>query len=194
MLLTKKQLNLHHTASTDDSRPVLTQIYVRKIGDEIVAVSTDSYILAEVREKAQSVEDYPNVTPDVPNDSTIESAFVQADVAKKILPMIPKKTVLPVLTMALLQKNELVTTDLDKTTKFITHEQEGKYPDYEKLIPEPAEFSVTVNPAYLKKMLEVFKDEQSVTIEFGKGKLDPVVLRGGSAGTKITGVVMPLRS
>lgn len=194
MLLTKKQLNLHHTASKDDSRPVLTQLYVRKIGEEIVAVSTDSYVLAEVREPAQPVDDYPNVTPDQPNDASIESAFVQADVAKKILPMIPKKTLLPILTMALLQKNELVTTDLDKTTKFITHEQEGKYPEYEKLIPAPAEFSVTIDPAKLKQVLEVFKDERSLTIEFGKDKMSPVVLRGGSAGTKITGVVMPLRS
>lgn len=193
MLLTKKQLNLHHTASKDDSRPVLEQIYVRKIGDEIVAVSTDSYVLAEVREPVVAVEDYPTATPDVPN-AVIDSAYVQADVAKKIIPHIPKKVVLPVLGYALLQKDELITTDLEKTTKFITREQEGKYPEYEKLVPEPAEFSVTINPAKLKQVLEVFKDELSVTIEFGKDKMSPVVLRGGSAGTKITGVVMPLRS
>lgn len=193
MLLTKKQLNLHQTASKDDSRPVLEQIYVRKIGDEIVAVSTDSYVLAEIREQAQSVEDYPNATPDVPNVE-IESAFVQADVAKKIIPLLPKKTSLPVLAKALLQKDELITTDLEKTTKFITHEQEGKYPEYEKLIPEPAEKKIHLDPSKLKQVLEVFKDEHSLTIEFGEKPTDPVVLRGGSAGTKITAVVMPLRS
>lgn len=194
MLLTKRQLLLHHTASKDDSRPVLEQIYVFKEDGETVAVSTDSYVLAEVREQTELAENFPNVTPDVDN-AEIESAYIQAEVAKKILPLIPKKVVLPVLGKALVQKDELVTTDLDKTTKLITREQEGKYPDYKKLMPEkPAEFRVNLNPAKLKQVLEVFKDEHTLSIEFGEKPLDPVILRGGSAGTKIMAVVMPLKA
>lgn len=193
MLLSKKQLLTHHTAGTDDARPVLQQVYVYKDGEDVVAVSTDSYVLAEVRQKTPPVDEFPLANGEQPNVE-IDKCFISKDVAKKALGAIPKKYVLPVLGFALAQKDEVITSDLDVTTKFKSRELEGNFPDYLKLIPEPAEKQITFNPDKMKQVMEVFKDITSVTIEFGEGKLDPVVFRANNAGAKITAILMPLRS
>lgn len=194
MLLSKQQLMIHHTASKDGSRPILNQIYAYKEKDQVVAVSTDGYVLTEVREATPALENYPEVNPDVPNKE-IESCFIQASVAKKMIANLPKNPVLPILGYALVQKNELITTDLERTVKYLTHEQEGKYPEYQKMVPEPAAFCVNINPDKLRQALEVFRGEtMTVSIEFGEKPLDPVVLRGKRNGATITSIVMPLRA
>lgn len=194
MLLSKQQLLTHHTTSKDDSRPVLEQIYVFKDGDDIVAVSTDSYVLSEVREKTPALDEFPPAT-NGKEYQPIESALIQGVVAKKAVPTLPKSPLLPVLGYALVQKDEVITTDLDRTISFAAREVEGKFPDYQKLIPAPAEKQVTFNPDKMRQALELFRgDATSVTIEFGEEKLDPIVMRGNRNGARITVIVMPLRS
>lgn len=194
MLLTKRQLKVHHLASTDDTRPVLTQVYAYKKDGETVAVATDSYILGEVRESSTPVEDFPTINQDSPNED-LDEVFIPKDVAESAISALPKKKILPILGYALAQKDEVITTDLNRTTKFVTKEQEGKFPDYQKLVPEPAEFQVRLNPDKLRQALEVFKGDSftDISIEFGKTPLDPVVLRGQEMGSTTTVLVMPLK-
>lgn len=194
MLLSKQQLLTHHTAGKDDSRPVLENIHVFKDGDETVAVSTDSYVLSEVREKNPTLEDYPPALGDR-EYAPVETAMIQREVAKNILSALPKNPLLPILSYALVQKDEVITTNLDRTISFTAREQEGKFPDYQKLIPEPAAMQVAFNPAKMLQALQVFKgDYVSVTMEFGAKPLDPIVLRGKRNGAKITVLVMPVKS
>lgn len=193
MLLTRQQLLTHHTTSKDDSRPVLEHIYVFQDGDDTVAVSTDSYVLSEVRQKNPALDEFPNPVSEREYQE-VESAMIQGVVAKKVVAALPKSPLLPILTHALVQKDEVITTDLDRTISFAYHPQEGKFPDYQKLIPAPAEKQITFNPDKMRQALELFRgDTMSVTIEFGEAKLDPIVLRGSRNGAKITVIVMPLK-
>lgn len=193
MLLSKKHLLVHHTASKDGTRPMLMQIRAYRDGEETVTVATDGYTLSEVREKTPPAEEFPLLPGDIVA-TEIKECFVPAEVAKAISPMLPKKTSLPILSYALAQKDRLTTTDLERATTFTTREVEGKFPDYKELIPKPAEMRVSIDPDKVRQALDVLKGHRSITIEFGEKKISPVVLRGESDGTKTTVVIMPLRS
>lgn len=198
MLLNKQQLLVHHAASKDSARPVLEQVCVRvdKKTKEVIAVSTDSYILAEVRCKPMGEDsDFPDVGQP-PKGGKVQDIFIEAPAVKKALSTLPtgKKAGLPILENALVQKDQITTTDLSHTNKFHVRAPEGKFPDYEKLIPtEEPKATVTLNPALLKRLLDVAKDDHSVTLEI-YGKLEPVVMRTTNEGNKKTLIIMPLKT
>jgi DNA polymerase III sliding clamp (beta) subunit (PCNA family) len=167
------------------------QILVKKDGDEVTAVATDGYIMGKVVQTVPSVDDFPRI--DGVDNKEITEAYIDRDVALKAIKSIPKKTALPVLTFALVQEEFVTVTDLDTYTTFRKTPPEGDYPKHDELIPEPAEKQVTLNPKYLIKALKMFDKHEGMTIEFGKDKLSPVVLRSNSGGVKKTVLVMPLK-
>lgn len=193
MLVSKNHLALAGLASKDDSRPLLMQIKVYKEDGKVVAVATDSYILGEVIEETPAIEDFPNLKDGVEPKPTDE-AFIERSIAERAKKTLTAKAILPVLGYGLLEKDALTTTNLDTATVHTLRPVEGNYPEYRKLIPEPAEFSVTLNPKNLIKALKMFDEHESMTIEFGEKRLDPVILRSNSGGVKKTVVVMPLKS
>jgi len=193
MLVSKNHLALSALASKDDARPLLMQIKIYKEDGKVVAVATDSYVLGEVIEETPAIEDFPQLKDGI-EPEPIDEVLVEASIAERASKTLVKKAILPVLGYGLLEKDALTTTNLDTATVHTIRPIEGNYPDYRKLIPEPAEFRVTLNPKNLIKALKMFGEFESMTIEFGEKRLDPVILRSNSGGVKKTVVVMPLKS
>ncbi|WP_427007162.1 hypothetical protein [Pseudarthrobacter sp. H2] len=191
MLISKNHLRTRWTASKDNTRPVLTTIQLRTEGDEVVAAATDGYILSEVREHTPSAEDFPDLTEHV----AVSEARALATTAAAVSSALKKNKYLPILNYALVDSGGITVTNLEQTQQFKDAPVEGNYPDYQELIPaaDQAKAVVTINPAYLEKLLKVFKGESSMTLEI-HGPLKPVVLRSGHSELTITGVVMPLKS
>lgn len=189
MLISKHHLLTRHTASADQSRPLLTAIEIFKQGEEVVAVATDGYILSEVRETVPSDEGFPG------DASGVDKVRLTAKSAAKMSSALKPNKLLPVLGYANATSDGIVVTDLEHMVTFNDAEIEGNYPDYAKLIPDSkaATATVRVNPEYLMKALKPFKGEHSVELET-HGELKPVVIRSSSAGRTILGVVMPVRA
>ena len=192
MLLSKALLSVGAIASDDDARPLLQHIKVDRENGKVTAVATDSYILAEVIQETPDPLEFPKIGND--ENQPIEHALIDATVALAASKGIPRKVVLPILNYALVEKNAISTTNLDTSTRHSYRDIEGKYPDYKKLIPAPADFSVNLNPKYLIAACKLFDEHEGMSIEFGKTKMDPVVLRSNSAGVQKTVLVMPLRA
>ncbi len=194
MLVSKNHLALSALASKDDARPLLMQIKIYKEDGKVVAVATDSYVLGEVIEETPAIEDFPQLKDGIEPKPTDE-VLVEASIAERASKTLVRKAILPVLGYGLLEKDALTTTNLDTATVHTIRPIEGNYPDYRKLLPaEPAEFRVTLNPKKLIQALKMFGEFESMTMEFGEKRLDPVILRSNSGGVKKTVVVMPLKS
>jgi len=190
MLISKNHLKTRWTASKDSTRPILTTIQLRTEGDEVVSVATDGYILSEVRDHTPAADEFPNVTDGI----SITEARVLATTAATISAAI-KKNSISVLNYAHVGSDGVTVTNLEQTQQFKDVPVEGTYPRYQQLIPTSyqAKAVVTINPAYLEKLLKVFKGEDSVMLEI-HGPLSPVVLRAAHGELTITGIVMPLKS
>jgi hypothetical protein len=198
MLLTKEQLLVHHVASKDESRPVLCTVYFTQDGNKTTAVATDSYMLAEITSEVPDDSDFPEtggekVTPSI-------EGYVTKDNVKKALASLPRKGALPILDYAQLTTESLDTTDLSSVSRFSAQKDSSPFPNYQSIIPsgEPAH-SVKLNPKLLKQLLEVFKDDTEVTLEFhnapdGNKAQQPLILRASNMETKKLGLIMPLRS
>ncbi|RAN77987.1 hypothetical protein B5P43_18320 [Bacillus sp. SRB_336] len=191
MLINKNHLKTRWTASNDTTRPVLTTIQIRTDGDEVIAAATDGYILSEVRERTPSEEEFPKVT----NSVAVTETVILATTAASISAAIKKNNSLPIMNYARVGSDGITVTNLEQTQEFSDRPVEGKFPDYQKLIPpsDQAKAVVNINPALLEKLLKVFKGEGSVRLEI-HGLLSPVVLRAAHDELTITGVVMPLKS
>lgn len=199
MLISKNHLLTLHTAGKDDSRPLLTQIKIFKDGKEVVAVSTDSYILSEVREETPDDADYPLTPEDMQGSVIADEYLLPTGNAKKLKPFMKGGKVLPILGYAQVHKDGVFATNLEESVKLYAKPVEGQYPDYQKLIPAAQAEPVLVNPQLLKKALAAFGDDTSVSIELGTkdGKPDryaPVVLRSTNTQTKKLVIVMPVKS
>lgn len=198
MLVSKSLLSTIATASKDDSRPLLTCIRVYKEDDKIVSVATDGYILSEVIETTPSADDFPELPFEKGEEP--ESVLIPAVTAKKMIGSMKKNdTGLPVLSYAQLTKDTLVTTDLEQTTALHFRSPEGNYPEYRTLTDVDEEKAktyrtVTINPKYLKQVLELFKDDTSVELSISDNKMSPVFVRSESYGVKKMAVVMPLKA
>lgn len=202
MLISKNHLLTLHTTSKDDTRPLLKQIKVFRQGEYVVAVSTDSYILSEVREKVPDDADYPLAEEDMNGSEVADEIYFEADTAKRLKPYMKNDKVLPILSYAQAHKDGVFATTLDKSIKLYAKPVDGEYPDYERLLPAAQDEPVLVNPKLLRKALAVFNaDDEAVSIEIktdpktGKpDKYAPVVLRSVNTQIKKLAVVMPVRN
>lgn len=194
MLISKNHLLTLHTAGKDDSRPMLTQIKVFKEGKEVVSVSTDSYILSEVREETPDDADFPLAPEDMQGSVIANEYYMPVSNAKKIKPFMKGDKVLPILGYAQVHKDGVFATNLEQSIKLYAKPVEGNYPDYQKLIPaQERKAQVTLDPKLLKRALEVFGTDHSITIDIGE-PLEPVVMRNNdNTQTKKLVIVMPLK-
>ncbi|TFD15499.1 hypothetical protein E3T26_06875 [Cryobacterium sp. TMT1-21] len=192
MLISKDHLRALHTVSKDQTRPLLTVIDIKQDGDEIVAASTDGYILTEVRQHAEDADQYPETN----GSPSIDNVRITGATAAKLKPMMKPQKLLPVLAYANVTKSGVITTDLEHTTVFNDHQVSGNFPDYKELIPpsDTAIATVKLNPEFLANVLKAFKGIDSVTLELFEGTATPVVIRSNSSDVEVTGVVMPLKS
>lgn len=200
MLVSKALLSTNVVASKDDSRPLLTCIKLYKEEGAIVSVATNGYILGEVIEMTPAVDEYPEL-PAIGERVLADVVMLPAKSAKTLSKAIKKNdTGLPILSYALVEEERESTTDLETVTTLGFHKTEGNYPEYRKLIPEYTDknsVTITLNPEYLKQVLEMFKGDNSISLVVSTGeksKLDPVILTSNAYGVKKTGVVMPLKS
>lgn len=139
------------TASSDETRPVLTGVLLQTIDDKLNMVATDSYRLAE---------------------KNLGSNNKQA-----VHLLIPASAMQDLLRITTDEDNEIVITHDEQQVLFqvgdvelVTRLLEGKYPDYQKLIPESFTTTATLKRTDLlnvTKVSSLFARESagSVTIE-----------------------------
>lgn len=196
MLISKNHLSIVDIASKDNSRPVLTCLKIEKTDEGVISVATDGYVLAKITEKTPDFNDFPETPVTL---KRAEKVLLPAESAKNIDKAIKKNKALEVLNYAALGDGAVVTTDLEKTTSIAFQTVDGKYPEYETLMPKyTKENSVTVklNPELLMRALKIYKNESSVdiTIPLERTDVSPVELQNDHSEVKKTVVVMPLKS
>ncbi len=144
-----------HITSGDDSRPVLTGVYLHTRDGVLYAVSTDSYRLAEKR-------------------------IMELDTSCNVI--VPARTVSEVL--RLLGDGEEVTVKIDDNqisfgfddTELVSRVIDGEFPDYRQLIPEEVPTTARVNTGELQditKAATLFARETtgSVTVKTERDSL-----------------------
>ncbi len=140
-------------ASNDESRPVLTGVFIHTYGGKLYLVSTDSYRLAE----KILVSSKKELNMLVPAGALQDLLRILGDAEGDV---------------------ELVYDDQQtlfrvNDVELVTRQIEGNYPDYRKLIPTKFEFSATLNRAEftnITKVSSLFARESagSVTIHLEK--------------------------
>lgn len=149
------------SASTDESRPVLTGVYIHTFEGKLFIVATDSYRLAE-----------KSISKSIAKLGMIVPATALADLLRIVGDF----------------DDEVVLKYDDQQAQFrvgdielVTRQIEGKYPDYRKLIPSKFEFSATLKRTELNNITKVsslFARESagSITINLDK-KVGQVSIR-----------------
>lgn len=142
-------------ASTDETRPILTGIYLYTQNKELFAAATDSYRLAEKKIMNLNKE----VKLLIPASSIQDLLRVLPDTDEQVKVVHDEQQVL------------FSTGDTELVTRLI----EGNYPDYKKLIPEKFAASASLKKAdfvNITKVSSLFAREAagSITIELNKAK------------------------
>lgn len=112
-------------AATDESRPVLSGVFLEVVNKKLVFAATDSYRLTEKILTLGSGENFKAI---VPQKSFIELSRILEDYDKDIEVMVDENQIL------------FKTQDLEFTSRLI----EGEYPDYKKIIPENLETTAEI--------------------------------------------------
>lgn len=142
-------------ASTDETRPILTGVFMYTENKELFAAATDSYRLAE--KKIMSLSKEVNLL--IPASSIQDLLRVLPDTDEQVKVVHDDQQVL------------FSTGDTELVTRLI----EGKYPDYKKLIPKNFTASAILKKAdfvNITKVSSLFAREAagSITIELNKAK------------------------
>lgn len=142
-------------ASTDETRPILTGIYLYTQNKELFAAATDSYRLAE--KKIMSLDKEVKLL--IPASSIQDLLRVLPDTDEQVKVVHDEQQVL------------FSTGDTELVTRLI----EGNYPDYKKLIPEKFAASASLKKSdfvNITKVSSLFAREAagSITIELNKAK------------------------
>lgn len=124
--------------STDESRPVLTGVYLKISKKELLLVATDSYRLAE------------------------RKVILTEQVSQEISAIVPARTLQEVARLLDTSVKELTLTVASNqisfdfgTTKVVSRIIEGNFPDYEQIIPKEVTTSVTLSSAELQNALKL---------------------------------------
>lgn len=143
-------LSVVFSAAPDESRPVLSGVYLNIKDNNLFFAATDSYRLAEKKIKLDGKNADTEII--IPARSLIELSRVlegEGDVEVSI------------------DENQALfkTDDVEFTTRLI----EGKYPDYKKIIPESSEIKIKIKKGELLnavKMASLFSRETTNSIRF----------------------------
>lgn len=195
-MITKQDLKITNIASSDNTRPVIAAVHVKAIkltdpnggafnspaGYAIRLAATDGYRLTE---KTIPVETEPD----------FEEMLIPAKRLGDIAKLMTNKDSLEI------TKEHFIVTDflgMPKAKVEIGQLVDGKYPEYEQLIPKDKVIaSVHLNAKYLIHALEQVdpKGSSTFTLELYEGKFTPVLIRSTRELTgDIVSIVMPLKN
>lgn len=124
--------------SSDESRPVLTGVYIKITKKDMVLAATDSYRLAE-----RKITLNESINKDI---SVIVPARTLQEVSRLLDTSIKELT----LTIA----SNQISFDFG-STKIISRIIEGNFPDYEQIIPKEVTTTVTLSSAELQNALKL---------------------------------------
>ncbi len=155
------------TASTDDSRPVLTGINFVVSDEELIIVSTDGFRLSLLKEKRKG---------------TFTNMIIPADFLQEIVKN--AKTVKEV-SFVYSQKESIVLFKIENE-HFYSRLIDGEFPPYERVIPSEKKTTVELNKEELlrnTKLISIFARDYSnvIVYEFSK---DGLKLRPKEEGNK----------
>ncbi len=201
-MLNKNNLNMAKLASKADSKYTLAGILV----EPTRTVVTDGYSLMVMALPAILPDDFPK-NGDVVATGTFEPFLLPSDTAAKILKVLPKKESIPILNHAAIgsvSKSEnggtqavMMTTNLETSNRFDIHCIEGKFPNWQAVVSDPAAASMTLtaNAEILIPLLQqfVYAGSPAVTVRI-YGPEAAIRFDGVSKeGQHITAMLMPMR-
>jgi len=195
-ILNKTELTLANFSGTDDSRPMLTNILVRKNGDDVEFVTTDSYIAVIYKSPLQNKIDFePFLIPAKVFNMLYKLAGKHREPERNKVRRIRGIYGSTVLDLVEIHETYAMIPTLGITIAYDSVEEPAKYPDLDRLIRElnkEKETIVVLNHKYLATATKFVADTDNsagaIEIEF-TGKLNPVFIRSKRA----TAIVMPLR-
>ncbi len=127
-LLSSLVKKVSRAVSKDETRAVLTGIYVQAEGSEVKMVATDSYRLALVTQPLNE----PVAVP--------FTALIPGKAFEEVIKMLGSEEV----TIALSQNQVLFSF---AATQFVTRKIEGNYPNYQQLLPKEWQVQATITQA-----------------------------------------------
>lgn len=206
-MLNKHNLSIASFASKEESRYTLQGILVTPKA----TVATNGHYLVWVSDaKDRKAKDYPQVLGFAGASDTFTPFILSRDAALAIAKVTPSKERIPILNHVAVAKdgNAMAVTDLERPQVFPVRHVEGKFPQYEVVIPkyEDAVARITLSAEYLAQIAKQFagfadKRNTPVTLSFYKhGENDDIgtnsvrfdaVSADGNQG--MTAVLMPIR-
>lgn len=187
-LYNRKQLEIVKLACKDDTRQVMTGLYV----DGNTTVITDGHKLIAVKSETETkVEDWPaNSIPWKKNDT--DPFIISREQVEKALKNIPKKPSMPILEHVAIGKVEndhgkkelsCQTTDLESTDNVEGREIDGTYPDFKKVMPpyldDKLYQAIGVSAKYLKEICTLLEKYQprgnKITLHVRKSQAHKVI-------------------
>jgi DNA polymerase III sliding clamp (beta) subunit (PCNA family) len=204
-LYSKKQLQVVKGCSPDETRPALNGV----LADKNKLVATDGHKMFIVEDKAiDSDKDWP--VNGVDWQASNKPFIIPSSAINKAIKNIPKSKdtggnpILEKVAIGETPENTITlqTTDLDTTDNIKTKKVDGKFPNYERVIPTLGEVGgydkkVGLNAHYMIEALKLminFADDKSKMVTFHmKDENHSIVLTCENEETKTTCVVMPMR-
>lgn len=146
--------------ASDEGRPVLTGILIKKQDGKIIAVATDGFRLSEVEVKES--ENMPDFSVIVPGKSLVELERLLAETEEEKLKVSFSK-----------DKNQVAFNLVN--VEFVTRLLEASFPDYEKIIPTDFRTKVKLNVEGFKKAVKLSSifakaNGQTVKLDFSSQK------------------------
>lgn len=195
-VLNKTELTLANFSGTDDNRPMLTNILVRRNGDDVEFVTTDSYIAVIYKSPLQEKVDFePFLIPAKVFNMLYKLAGKHKIPERNKVRRIRGLGLNTVLDLVEIHETYAIIPTLGVTVAYEAVEEPAKYPDLDRLIRElkkEKETTVILNHKYLATATKFVADTDNsagaIEIEF-TGKLSPVFIRSKRA----TAIVMPLK-
>ncbi|MCA9371843.1 DNA polymerase III subunit beta [Candidatus Woesebacteria bacterium] len=160
------------SASKDDTRPILTGVYVSIEEKERTVVTTDGFRLSLSQQETEEKE----------QQLIIPASFIR-DVIKNID---IKKT-----TTYYLEEEKMICVEY-KNTKYYSRLIEGTFPQYERVLPTEKEATIEINKEELErnvKIISIFARDYSNVIVFCFEK-DKLLLRPKKQGNKENSIEM----
>ena len=182
--------------STDETRQVLQGVFITPAR----TVATNGRMLLMAKTQLQDAEELP---PDIANcvAPLPEAVNLPADILNSAAKPKGKKSRIPCLRQAYLCNGSIVKSDLATTEQVAYKGIEGRYPNYEQVLPkDDPEAVVSLSFENMDKLVKAAKLAGATSITFGvRGKGDPIsiTMQGQDIAYEdprtIEGVVMPMR-
>ena len=186
---TRKHKALLNFVAKNDTRPILTGIYIQ----DGIAAAADGFTLLEMPLEDVSRESFPVIT-------TLEDAnnvIIQAKVIASAIQNIPTRSTIPATKTAPIVQEDgrvsIITSDTYVTNTITSIPIVGTYPNYKTLIPEhksPSDAPVVwISRIILQQLATAMRDMKAEYIRFQLGTKENVTVRVEFKGDELEGVV-----